>query len=54
MNLANILTRRDPLKRAFVTLEDGMEDVLKGELFLPSEMSSVADDSRDGRDGRKQ
>jgi hypothetical protein len=51
MNLANILTRRDPLKRAFVTLEDGMEDVLKGELFLPSEMSSVPDDSREAETG---
>jgi len=44
MNLANILTRRDPLKKAFVTLEDGMEDVLKGELFLPFDAQSIADD----------
>ncbi|MEQ1950003.1 hypothetical protein [Mesorhizobium sp. CN2-181] len=35
MNLANILTRRDPLKRAFVTLEDGMSNVLNEEFLLP-------------------
>jgi chromosome segregation ATPase len=35
MNLANILTRRDPLKRAFVTLEDGMSDVLNEKLIMP-------------------
>lgn len=37
MNLVNILTRRDPLKRAFVTLEDGMSDVLNEEFMLPPE-----------------
>ncbi len=45
MNLANILTRRDPLKRAFVTLEDGMSDVLKEEFLLPSEGSPIETDS---------
>jgi chromosome segregation ATPase len=42
MNIANLLNRRDPLKRAFVALEDGMEDVLKEEFLLPPE--SVAPD----------
>lgn len=37
MNLANILTRKDPLKKAFVTLEDGMTDVLNEEFMLPLE-----------------
>ncbi len=36
MNLVNILTGRDPLKRAFVTLEDGMTDVLNEEFMLPA------------------
>jgi chromosome segregation ATPase len=45
MNLANILTRRDPLKRAFVTLEDGMSDVLKEEFMLPVEGSPVEEES---------
>lgn len=37
MNLVNMLTRRDPLKRAFVTLEDGMTDILNEEFMLPPE-----------------
>ncbi len=37
MNLANILVRRDPLKRAFVTLEDGMDDALNEEFMFPPE-----------------
>lgn len=42
MNLVNMLTRRDPLKRAFVTLEDGMTDVLNEEFMLPPEPGSTA------------
>lgn len=42
MNLANILTRRDPLKRAFVTLEDGMSNVLDEEFLLPHEETEDA------------
>ena len=45
MNLANILTRRDPLKRAFVTLEDGMSDVLKEEFMLPAEGAPSQEES---------
>lgn len=41
MNLVNILTRRDPLKRAFVTLEDGMTDILNEEFMLPPEPGST-------------
>ncbi|MBX3570077.1 MAG: hypothetical protein KF914_18585 [Rhizobiaceae bacterium] len=32
MNITSIWTRSDPLKKALVTLEDGMEDALKGDL----------------------
>jgi DNA repair exonuclease SbcCD ATPase subunit len=46
MNLVNILTRRDPLKRAFVTLEDGMTDILNEEFLLPPEPVSAG--SHDG------
>jgi hypothetical protein len=35
MNIASIWTRGDPLKKALVTLEDGMEDALRGELIEP-------------------
>ena len=35
MNIASIWTRSDPLKKALVTLEDGMEDALKGDLLEP-------------------
>lgn len=42
MNLVNILTRRDPLKRAFVTLEDGMTDILNEEFLLPPEPATAA------------
>lgn len=41
MNFVNMLTRRDPLKRAFVTLEDGMTDVLNEEFMLPSEPETL-------------
>lgn len=37
MNLANILTRKNPMKRAFVTLENDMDDVLNEEFMLPPE-----------------
>jgi chromosome segregation ATPase len=42
MNLANILTRKDPLKKAFVTLEDGMTDVLNEEFMLPPEPETAS------------
>jgi chromosome segregation ATPase len=42
MNLANILTRKDPLKKAFVTLEDGMTDVLNEEFMLPPEPENAS------------
>lgn len=45
MNLANMLTRRDPLKTAFVTLEDGMADVLKEELLLAEDMPAQPQDN---------
>ena len=42
MNLANILTRKSPMKRAFVTLESGMDDVLTEEFMLPEEPGDAA------------
>jgi chromosome segregation ATPase len=45
MNLANILTRKDPLRKAFVTLEDGMTDVLNEEFMLPPEPETASPDS---------
>lgn len=51
MNLVNMLTRRDPLKRAFVTLEDGMTDVLNEEFMLPPDPTAEKDDlDMDGPD----
>jgi DNA repair exonuclease SbcCD ATPase subunit len=47
MNLANILTRKDPLKKAFVTLEDGMTDILNEEFMLPPEPEPVQPSSDD-------
>lgn len=38
MNLANILTRKSTMKRAFVALESDMDDILKEEFLLPAEM----------------
>ena len=35
MNITSIWSRKDPLKRALVSLEDSMEDALKEELLLP-------------------
>jgi chromosome segregation ATPase len=37
MNLADILTRKNPMKRAFVALENDMDDVLNEEFMLPPE-----------------
>lgn len=37
MHLADIFTRKAPLKRAFVVLENGMNDVLEDEFMLPPE-----------------
>mgnify|MGYP001074654707 CR=1 FL=1 len=37
MNLANILTRKGTMKRAFVALESDMDDILKEEFLLPAE-----------------
>jgi myosin heavy subunit len=51
MNLANILTRRDPLKRAFVTLEDDMADALDEEFLLPVEASANPEDSAETQAG---
>ena len=45
MNLTNILTRKDPLKKAFVTLEDGMTDVLNEEFMLPPEPEPTPQDT---------
>jgi chromosome segregation ATPase len=42
MNLVTMLTRRDPLKRAFVTLEDGMTDILNEEFLLPPEPEEMS------------
>jgi chromosome segregation ATPase len=50
MNLVNMLTRRDPLKRAFVTLEDGMSDVLNEEFMLPPEPGQAPVDQLDQQD----
>jgi len=35
MNITSIWSRKDPLKKALVSLEDSMEDALKEELLLP-------------------
>lgn len=40
MNLANILTRKSTMKRAFVTLESDMDDILKDEFLLPAGMEA--------------
>lgn len=40
MSLTSMLSRKDPLKRAFVTLDDGMTDILKEEFFLPPEIEA--------------
>ncbi len=40
MSLTSMLSRKDPLKRAFVTLDDGMTDILKEEFLLPPEIGS--------------
>jgi hypothetical protein len=45
MNLANILTRKDPLKKAFVTLEDGMTDALNEEFMVLPEVEAAAPSS---------
>ena len=37
MHLADIFSRKAPLKRAFVVLENGMNDVLEDEFLLPPE-----------------
>ncbi|MBN9243599.1 MAG: hypothetical protein J0J14_06925 [Hyphomicrobium sp.] len=43
MNLANILTRKGTMKRAFVALESDMDDILKEEFLLPAEMEAPAE-----------
>lgn len=49
MNLANILTRKSTMKRAFVTLESDMDDILKDEFLLPAGMeASIADEETPG------
>ncbi len=41
MNLANILSRKNSMKRAFVSLESDMDDVLNEEFMLPPESEAA-------------
>lgn len=62
MSLTSMLTRKDPLTRAFVTLDDGMTDILKDEFLLPLEtepgvtINHSAEElvTSDGRDSGRQ
>lgn len=42
MNLANILSRKNNMKRAFVALESDMDDMLNEEFMLPAEADAAA------------
>lgn len=42
MNLANILSRKNNMKRAFVALESDMDDMLNEEFMLPAEAEAAA------------
>ena len=54
MNIANILTRKSTMKRALVTLESGMDDVLNEEFMLSAEALEELDNAGNDQDAQEE